>query len=157
MSSNISEVDNSFIGIIHQATQEIGSKEGRRYLVISEGKLGFSNDKDHETRFKRLIEFVTEKLKGLTLTEGENDSGHDRLREDSSDICFLRELSDSKSCDPKIDGLFVSKGYNKFYKSLPHLGECNRRRSSCLEKGILFWQTRLGKIRQNRRGAPTPG
>jgi len=80
------EIDRSFIDVLHLAAQEkseavkvataeeVGSSQGRRYLVISEGRLDFSRDKEKEVFFEDLTQFVNEKLKGslpdqLTFSE----------------------------------------------------------------------------------------
>lgn len=63
------EVDRTFIGKLHEAAESVGSKEGRKYIVISEGQLKLSSNKSEEVTFKELTKFVNEKFKGLSKQE----------------------------------------------------------------------------------------
>jgi hypothetical protein len=62
-------VDRTFIEVLHQAAQEIGSTGGRNYIVISGGKLGLSSKKSEGVPLEELTKFVSQKLEGLKETE----------------------------------------------------------------------------------------
>ena len=59
------EIDKRFIGELHQAAQNLGSLEAHNYLVILDGKLGWSTKKSEEVSLEVLTKFANEKLKGL--------------------------------------------------------------------------------------------
>jgi len=60
------EVDSTFIDVLHQAAKEIGLST-RNYLLLSNGKLGFTSLKSEEVSFEKLREFANEKLKDLSV------------------------------------------------------------------------------------------
>jgi hypothetical protein len=62
-------VDKGFIGVLHKAAQQIGSSEGRQYLVISNKALGLSSNNSETASLEELTKFVNSKLKGLTEQE----------------------------------------------------------------------------------------
>jgi hypothetical protein len=62
-------VEKTFIEVLHQAAQEIGSTGGRNYIVISGGKLRLSPKKSEAAPFEELTKFVSQKLEGLKETE----------------------------------------------------------------------------------------
>ena len=119
--SNHSEVDTSFVKVIHQAAEQIGKSGGRTYLVINQGRLELSPMKGNLS-FDDLVKFVTEKLTGLTaqdvptLEEDLNKIGAEYLRQ--SKVYHLPTepfIKTMEYLDPKERALnkTVSKTWNK--------------------------------------------
>lgn len=66
------EVDKTFMRAIHEAAEGIGSKQGRKYITILEGKLGLTPLKSKEVdSFERLITLVSKQMSELKELTGQ--------------------------------------------------------------------------------------